>query len=84
MSKVRATCVDPRGPWVMTVASPPPADVPGGPLGVGVGVGRTPEFPGLAEGGLASSTVTPGMSISVQPGSMWFGAYASDSGSRVG
>lgn len=28
--------------------------------------------------------MTPGMSMSAQPGSMWFGEYPSDAGSRVG
>ena len=69
---------------MVEVAGPPAAELPGEPLVAGVGVGRGPELPGLADGGFASSTMTPGMSVSVQPGSIWFGTYASDSGSRVG
>lgn len=57
-------------------AGPPAAELPGEPDGVGAG--SNPELPGLADGALASSTMTPGMSVSVQPGSIWFGAYASD------
>ena len=84
MSNVSATLRSPSEPWLITIAPSPGAGVTIGSPGMSVAFGSGVAGRGVWSGRVCGSTTALGMISRTQPTWMRPGAYASDSGSRLG